>query len=396
MRIFRVDPCLDGMAVEHDLVLRQRQPFTKRHTQLPFHQIDARDQFGHGMLDLQPGVHLDEEHLLAVGNKFDGAGADIVDRRGRLARDGAYRLALDRIKRRRRSFLDHLLVPPLQRAFALEQRQQIAVTVADDLHFDMARVFDEFFDQHAIVAERGLGLPLGADNGGRKLARGTHNAHAASAAAGGGLHQHGKSGFIGGGGQCRIVLGLAMIARHQRDAGLFHQQFGARFRAHQPDHGRRRADEYQTRIETGGSEFGALGKESVAGMHGFGTALARRFDHPLDVEIAVARPRRPEQDGFIGHGDMHRIAVRLRIDRDRAQPHCLCRADDAAGDLAAIGDQQGAKSPILFGAIHHHILNRPKRVGSIGAFADAESPSPSTSRVSAGSMTPSSQSRAVA
>ena len=99
------------------------------------------------------------------------------------------------------------------------------MTVADDLHFDMARVLRQIFDQDAIVAERGLGLALGADNGGRKLARGTHNAHAASAAAGGGLHQHGKAGFIGGGGQCRVVLGLAVIARHQRDAGPLHQQF---------------------------------------------------------------------------------------------------------------------------------------------------------------------------
>src|SRR2546422_6874319 len=55
---------------------------------------------------------------------------------------------------RRRRFLDHLLVPPLQRAFALEQRQQVAVAVADDLHLDMPGVVDIFFDQHAVVADR--------------------------------------------------------------------------------------------------------------------------------------------------------------------------------------------------------------------------------------------------
>src|SRR6188508_1603946 len=50
------------------------------------------------------------------------------------------------------------MVPPLQRTFALKQRQQIAVAVADDLHLNVARVEDEFLDQHAVVAERGLGL----------------------------------------------------------------------------------------------------------------------------------------------------------------------------------------------------------------------------------------------
>src|SRR3546814_17975389 len=43
-----------------------------------------------------------------------------------------------------------------------------------------------------------------------------------------------------------------------------------------------------------------------------------------------------------------------------------------------------------------YILNTPNRVGSIGAFSAAESDRPSTIRVSAGSMMPSSHSRAVA
>jgi hypothetical protein len=103
-----------------DLVLLQRQLFAERNAQLPFHQINAGDQFGHGMLDLQPCVHFDEEHILAVGDEFDGPGADIIDRAGRFSRRGADRVALRRIKRRRRRFLDHLLVPPLQGAFALE------------------------------------------------------------------------------------------------------------------------------------------------------------------------------------------------------------------------------------------------------------------------------------
>ena len=58
-----------------DLVLLQRQFLAERHPQLPFHEVDARDQFGHGMLDLQPSVFIsDEEHVPAVGDKFDGAG----------------------------------------------------------------------------------------------------------------------------------------------------------------------------------------------------------------------------------------------------------------------------------------------------------------------------------
>ncbi len=94
---------------------------------------------------------------------------------------------------------------------------------------------------------------------------------------------------------------------------------------------------------------------------------------------------------------MHGVTVGLGIDRDGAQPHGAGGADHAAGDLAAVGDQERAKTPVEFRAVHlHHILNRPNFVGSIGAFADADNPRPSTSRVSAGSITPSSHSRAVA
>ena len=131
-------------------------------------------------------------------------------------------------------------------------------------------------------------------------------------------------------------------------------------------------------------------------MHGLGPGLPRRLDHTRDIQIAVAGARRPQQHGLVGHGDMHRAAIGFGINRDGAQAHRLRGADDAAGDFAAIGDQEGPETPVKLGAIHGHILNRPKRVGSIGALAAADNPRPSTSLVSAGSITPSSHSRAVA
>ncbi len=183
MRVFCIDPRLDGVAVELDLVLAQRQLLAECHPQLPFDQIYTGDQFGHGMFDLQAGIHFDEEHLLAVGDKLDGAGANVVDGPRGLACSSTDRLASGGIKGRRRRLLDHLLMTPLQGAFPLEQRQQVAMAVADDLHLDVAWILDEFLDQHSIVAECGLGLALGADDSGGKFVRRTHDAHAASAAA---------------------------------------------------------------------------------------------------------------------------------------------------------------------------------------------------------------------
>ena len=228
---------------------------------------------------------------LPSGHELDRTCPDIADRAGdaRAARR-RYRAWHPALAAR---LLDHLLMPSLQRAFAFEQRRQITVAIPDDLHLDVAWVLDEFFDQHAVVAERRFGFPLGADDRSRKFAGRIHHAHAAPAAAGGRLHQHRKADLVGRFRQGRLVLGLAVIAGHQRHAGLFHQLFRAGFRAHRGHHRGCGTDEHQPGVGAGLGEFRVLRQKPVAGMHGLGARLAGHRDQPLDVEIAVARPRRP-------------------------------------------------------------------------------------------------------
>ena len=43
-----------------DLLLAQRQRLAGGDAQLPLDQIEAGDHLGHRMLDLEPGIHLDE------------------------------------------------------------------------------------------------------------------------------------------------------------------------------------------------------------------------------------------------------------------------------------------------------------------------------------------------
>src|SRR5262249_9134335 len=49
---------------------------------LAAHEIDARDDFGHRVLDLNSGIDLDEVELVAVDvhEELDGAGAAVLDR----------------------------------------------------------------------------------------------------------------------------------------------------------------------------------------------------------------------------------------------------------------------------------------------------------------------------
>src|SRR5262249_33472317 len=74
-------------------------------------------------------------------------------------------------------------------------------------------------------------------------------------------------------------------------------------------------------------------------MYRLGPALAAGLDDPLDLEIALRRRRRPDTDGFVGPAHMQPFRICIGIDCHGGDAHPLCRPNDPAGDLPAIGDQ---------------------------------------------------------
>ena len=74
-------------------------------------------------------------------------------------------------------------------------------------------------------------------------------------------------------------------------------------------------------------------------MDALGARPSRRGDDPADVQIALARRRRPDRMRLVCLADMEGARIGLGIDCDRPQPKAFRGPDDAAGDLAAIGDQ---------------------------------------------------------
>ena len=132
------------------------------------HQIDAEHLLGHGVLDLKPRIGLDEGESLriafgvAIDQEFEGAEIVVV-RGGRQLPGGVNDARAQTVAQRgARRHLDQLLVPALDRAFALPQMADRAMVVADDLHLDMAGVADQALDIDAVVAEGRLRLGLAA------------------------------------------------------------------------------------------------------------------------------------------------------------------------------------------------------------------------------------------
>ena len=79
--------------------------------------------------------------------------------------------------------LDQLLVPPLDRAVALEEVDHVARRVARQLHLDVARIEDQLLEVELAVAEGGLRLGRGGGEGAGQLVRLAHHAHPLAAAA---------------------------------------------------------------------------------------------------------------------------------------------------------------------------------------------------------------------
>ena len=88
--------------------------------------------------------------------------------------------------RRGRDF-DHLLMPPLHGAVALVKMQQVAVMIPQDLHFEMPRTRQIFFQEHGSVTERRVRFALGLFEQRIELHGVGNHAHAAAAPAHGGF-----------------------------------------------------------------------------------------------------------------------------------------------------------------------------------------------------------------
>ena len=122
-------------------------------------------------------------------------------------------------------------------------------------------------------------------------------------------------------------------------------------------------------------------------MHSLGPRFLDRRDQGILVQIAFRRRGGADVLGFIGQRHMPCVPVGIGKHGDRRDTQTLRRCHDAAGDFSPVGDED---------FFEHHILNTPKRVGSMGALRAAESDRARTLRVLVGVMMPSSHRRAVA
>ncbi len=122
-------------------------------------EIDAAGLLGDGMLDLQPGVDLEEtDHAVPGDEELDRPRSHVAglpaDRAGRLVE----RVVLGLGEERCRRLLDELLVAPLQGAVPSADDDDRAVAVREDLGLDVAWLVEVALHEALTAAEGGGGL----------------------------------------------------------------------------------------------------------------------------------------------------------------------------------------------------------------------------------------------
>ena len=347
--ILGVDPGLDGVPAQDDVVLRQRQRLPRRHPQLQLHEVEPGDLLGDRVLDLQPGVHLHEEALspsprVARDDELDGARAGVAAGPGGRAGGGAHRRALPGRQQRRRRLLDDLLVPALQRALALAEVDHAAVLVGQHLDLDVPGSRDQALDEQGVVAERAARLAPGRGHGAGEVAGPVHRVHALPAAAGRRLDQHRVADSRGG--LCQLVV----REPGPSDPGTTGTPAAATVclaRILSPMASIAAAGGPTKTIPAcgaGGGERGVLAEEAVAGVDRLRAGRPRRRDHLLDREVA----RRSRSGPSVPRRgpDVRRACVGSRVHGDRTGSRGPQRADHPHRDLAAVGHEHGGRTLI--------------------------------------------------
>src|SRR5262245_45557878 len=329
------------MPTHLDLLLPHRERPPAGDAKLLPHDIDARDHLGHGMLDLQARVDLEESVRapLLVDEELARRGALVAE--GADQADGCVedRLLDWRRQVRRRRLLDQLLVAALKGAVAVAEVDDGAGAVREDLDLDVPRAAHEPLDKETAVAERLLGLRRRGRPGAAQVLGPVDATHAAAAAAAGRLEQERE----------------AEIGRHCADLGFGADDVGAVADGDPEAAGERPglglvsapahgfgpgSDERDARFDAGLRQLGALREESVTGMKRVAAGALRGGNHAPDVEVALRRARGPDADHAVRELGPEAPAIGVRDDEHRLEALVEARAEDPDGDLAAVRDER--------------------------------------------------------
>ena len=342
---------LDGVAVAADGLLRGDvdllgvEGIALGDEDLGADDVHVGDKLGDGVLHLDSGVHLDEVGVaVPVHQELTGAGVAIAH--GLAQTDGAVEDLLpgELGHGEGGGVFNDFLVPALHGAVTVEEVNDVAVVVGQDLDLHMLGALEVFFDEDLVIAEGLLGLVDGfLKLLGHVLGAGD-DAHAASAAAVGGLEHDGVADLLGHGHGLFHGLHGVVHAGDDGHVGGDGDLLGGDLVAHGVHALHGGADEDDAVLFTFLHQDGVLGQEAIAGVDGVHVVVLGDLDDGGDVQIGVDRALfRVQGVSFVRQGAEHGVLVFLGVDGHRGDAQLVESPEHADGDLSAVCHQNSLK-----------------------------------------------------
>src|ERR1700722_20945504 len=308
-RMLGVDAAFNRHPKETNVVLRDGKRGARGNLDLLIDDVNSGYHFGDRMLDLHPRVHLNEEELPILVQELNRSRANVAQLRHGLGDNSADVVALFWVQSRGGTFLPYLLVATLKGAIALAKVNGVALRVAEHLNFDVAWLGEVLLQIHGIVAECGSRLDLGRTDRLGNVVGAVCDFHTAAAPAGGGLDDDRIADLVGDLARLGFVPNAGLGSRDARQPQTLSSAFGLDLVAHQADVFGLGADECDLVLIENIRETRVLGEKTVARMNGVSASDLACRDNRRNVEIAVARRRRPDAYALIGQLDVHRLFV---------------------------------------------------------------------------------------
>ena len=264
-------------------------------------------------------------------------------------------------------------MPALRRALALEQVDGVAVRVGEDLDLDVPRASRS-------AARRRACHRRTTASASRRAAASASASSPASRTTFMPMPPPPAAGLISTGKPTRSAAAVERLVRliGRRLAGTtgtpapIIERPGADLRSHLLERRCRRADEDQPGVfararRTARAPTESRNRDESASALG----RSRGRDDRFDIQVAVARRRRRRcapRDRLRSHAG--RVGIGVGIDRDGFDAELAAGANDAARDLAAIGDQQRVGSSLQLRSVQPGVPLFEKRLQAFLAFGE--------------------------
>ena len=234
-------------------------------------------------------------------------------------------------------------MPPLQRAVALPEVHDVAMAIGENLHLDVPRLLDVFFQVDAAVLEGLLRLLAGRIEARLETDVIVGDAHAAAATAGRRLDQDRETQRVRQFQRLGIGLDQALAARHNRHSGLLGQLAGLILVA-QAAHGFvRRTDELDPARTADLGEVGILGQKAIARMNRLDVGNFGGADDARNVEVAIDRRRRADADRLVSQSQVRSVAVGFAENGDHLHAQIAAGANHSQSNFTAVRYQNALK-----------------------------------------------------